>query len=73
MLICWFSTTLCSLPPFSAGIAISAIVQFFGVTYQGVTLDWWGNGVVSMGCEDHDCVLKMLPEGEYFGPAPGEL
>ncbi|PTB76649.1 OPT-domain-containing protein [Trichoderma longibrachiatum ATCC 18648] len=56
---------------FSAGIAISAIAQFFGVTYQGVTLDWWGNGVVSMGCEDHDCVLKMLPEGEYFGPAPG--
>ncbi|KAL7816243.1 OPT domain-containing protein [Trichoderma gracile] len=56
---------------FSAGIAISAIVQFFGVTYQGVEVDWWGNSVVSMGCEDHDCILKALPQGEYFGPAPG--
>ncbi|KAL7946566.1 OPT oligopeptide transporter domain-containing protein [Trichoderma barbatum] len=56
---------------FSAGIAISAIVQFFSLTYQGIELDWWGNSVVSMGCEGAACPLKKLPEGQFFGPAPG--
>ncbi|QYT00822.1 hypothetical protein H0G86_007889 [Trichoderma simmonsii] len=56
---------------FSAGIAISAIIQFFALTYRGITLDWWGNNVVNMGCEGTACPLKKLPEGEFFGPAPG--
>ncbi|PNP47306.1 hypothetical protein TGAMA5MH_01122 [Trichoderma gamsii] len=56
---------------FSAGIAISAIIQFFGLTYHGIALDWWGNNVVAQGCEADDCLLKTLPEGTFFGPSPG--
>ncbi|EHK24985.1 uncharacterized protein TRIVIDRAFT_61734 [Trichoderma virens Gv29-8] len=56
---------------FSAGVAISATIQFFSLTYQGITLDWWGNSAVYMGCEGTACPLKKLPEGQFFGPAPG--
>ncbi|OPB41958.1 hypothetical protein A0O28_0030750 [Trichoderma guizhouense] len=56
---------------FSAGIAISAIIQFFALTYRGINMDWWGNNVVNMGCEGTACPLNKLPEGEFFGPAPG--
>ncbi|KAL7932662.1 OPT oligopeptide transporter domain-containing protein [Trichoderma chlorosporum] len=56
---------------FSAGIAISAIIQFFALTYRGITLDWWGNNVINLGCEGVPCPLKKLPEGQFFGPAPG--
>ncbi|KAK5662394.1 hypothetical protein OQA88_8304 [Cercophora sp. LCS_1] len=55
---------------FSTGIAVSFIIIFFAL--GDVKLDWWGNKVVSLGCEDNACTLKHLKDGETFGPGPGE-
>lgn len=57
---------------FSAGIAISALVMFFSLSFTNVQLQWWGNTIVTSGCQGSGgCVLKTLAEDEYFGPAPG--
>ncbi|KAM5382769.1 hypothetical protein ACJZ2D_002352 [Fusarium nematophilum] len=59
---------------FSAGIAISGLVIFLTLQYNDVNLDWWGNTVPFKGCQgSQTCVLKMVPEGEYFGPRIGEF
>ncbi|KAK6222197.1 opt oligopeptide transporter [Colletotrichum tabaci] len=58
---------------FSCGIAISGIVMFFGLQWQDIEIDWWGNSVVSGGCEGKACRLLTLAEGEYFGPRIGDF
>ncbi|KAJ4147657.1 hypothetical protein LMH87_002165 [Akanthomyces muscarius] len=55
---------------FAAGIAISAVVQFFGLAFTGVEINWWGNNVVGQGCEGVACPLMPLPKGEGFAPKP---
>lgn len=55
----------------AAGVALSALVQFFALAVAGVQIEWWGNSVVRAGCEGEDCVRLTVGEGEYFGPAPG--
>ncbi|RFU72836.1 hypothetical protein TARUN_9426 [Trichoderma arundinaceum] len=58
----------------SSGLAISALIQFFGLTYQNVYLDWWGNTVNLKGCDIFgQCILNPLAPGESFGPGPGEF
>ncbi|KAL5411448.1 hypothetical protein PMIN04_010238 [Paraphaeosphaeria minitans] len=58
---------------FSSGVAIAAIVIFFALQMQHVSIDWWGNNVVAQGCEDTPCVRHVLGEGEYFGLRMGEF
>ncbi|KAK3317272.1 OPT oligopeptide transporter protein-domain-containing protein [Cercophora scortea] len=58
---------------FTTGISIAAVVTFFALDWNNVEVDWWGNSVVSMGCEDDPCVLKTLADGEHFGPDPGHF
>ncbi|KAK3689067.1 OPT oligopeptide transporter protein-domain-containing protein [Podospora appendiculata] len=58
---------------FTTGISIAAIVIFFAMDWNDVKVDWWGNNVIRMGCEDEPCVLKTLADGEYFGPGPGQF
>ena len=59
---------------FSSGVAISAIVIFFAVQLWEVEVEWWGNTVLNEGCDGMgDCLLKVLPEGDYFGPRLGEF
>lgn len=59
---------------FSASIAISGLVQFFGLAYNDITIKWWGNTIIAAGCEAGGCVKKFLPEDQpYFGPAPGNF
>jgi hypothetical protein len=58
---------------FSCGIAIAGIIIFFTLQWQEVELDWWGNSVVSQGCEGTACRLKTLEPGTYFGPRLGEF
>lgn len=53
---------------FSAAIAISAVLQFFSVQWTNTVADWWGNTVVSQGCEGELCPLKVLPQGGRFHP-----
>lgn len=55
---------------FSTGIAISAVVIFFAVSYHGANIDWIGNDP-DRGCEAESCTLLTLAEGEYFGPRIG--
>lgn len=59
---------------FSAGMAISGLIQFFGLAYNGTEFNWWGNAVVGSGCDDGvSCPHMTLAKGEYFGPGPGEF
>ncbi len=58
---------------FSSGIGIAAIIMFFGLQWKSQRLSWWGNDVVSQGCEDEACTLFTLGEGEHFGPGPGQF
>jgi hypothetical protein len=58
---------------FSSGIAIAAIIMFFALQNNGISLDWWGNSVTAQGCEDDACLLMTLGDGEVFGPAPGQF
>jgi hypothetical protein len=60
---------------FTTGISIAAIIIFFGLDMKGRALDWWGNSVVSQGCETmgEPCPLKQLEPGEYIGPGPGQF
>lgn len=55
---------------FSTAIAISAVIIFFAVEYNGYEIDWWGNSAES-GCESTTCTRLKLPDGEYFGPRIG--
>jgi OPT family small oligopeptide transporter len=55
---------------FSAGIAISAIIIFFGVALPEKSLEWWGNEVNSNGCAGNWalCAPYVLAKGERFYP-----
>ncbi|KAK4688058.1 hypothetical protein P7C73_g2058, partial [Tremellales sp. Uapishka_1] len=54
------------------GIAISAIIIFFGLEIPAVSIDWWGNNVSYEGCEGAGgCPRLAVPDVGYFGPAPG--
>ena len=55
------------------GISIAAIVIFFVVVWNGISVDWWGNSVGSLGYEDDPCVLLHVGPGEHFGPGPGQF
>jgi len=62
---------------FPCGIAVCAIIIFFGlqVPHGGIEVNWWGNNVVNLGCEGESCVrldASTLPNG-YFGPPNGQF
>lgn len=54
----------------STAIAIAGIIIFFALSYNSVSLSWWGNEPES-GCEASSCTRLKLPKGEYFGPRIG--
>jgi len=54
----------------TAAIAIAAIVIFFGLQIPDVSIDWWGNNA-DTGCEAKACPRLHVPDGGYFGGAPG--
>lgn len=48
--------------------------MFFALQISEIELNWWGNSVINEGCDGSgDCVRKVLPDGEYFGPRIGEF
>ncbi|KAK0739454.1 OPT oligopeptide transporter protein-domain-containing protein [Apiosordaria backusii] len=70
----WSKYNYVTSAAFSCGIAISGIVIFFALQIWDISPHWWGNDVMSAGCDGNgNCVLKTLPEGEYFGPRIGEF
>jgi hypothetical protein len=58
---------------FSSAIAIAAIVIFFALQWTDTSLSWWGNNVISEGCEGKACpkLNASQAEGGYFGPRIG--
>ena len=53
----------------TVGASISGILQFFAITYPGVTFTWWGRTFYASGCDGLGCPIKPLPEQGFFGPA----
>ena len=58
---------------FSCAIAICALVIFFALQRQGIELDWSGNNLPFEGLDAVGPRLKVLAEGEHFGPGVGEF
>ncbi|KAG6030530.1 hypothetical protein E4U41_007811 [Claviceps citrina] len=56
----------------TAGVAISALVQFFAVGYHPVSLKWWGNTVSTAGMDGKQVGWLPIPERGYFGPEKGQ-
>lgn len=60
---------------FPAGIAICALVIFFGTAIPKdgayATIAWWGNDVTGIGCEGGGCPRLTLADGEVFGAPVG--
>lgn len=57
----------------TAGVAISALVIFFAVEYNPVSLNWWGNTVSFSGVDGSQVGILPLPARGYFGPERGSL
>lgn len=54
------------------GLALSAIVIFFCITYPGAVFpDWWGNTVYLNTADGLGTPWLQLPESGVFGPANG--
>ncbi|KAG4427416.1 hypothetical protein IFR05_017102 [Cadophora sp. M221] len=54
------------------GLALSALVIFFCITYPGgVFPDWWGNTVYMNTADGNGLPWLQLPESGRFGPANG--
>ena len=61
---------------FSCGVAVTATIVFFAlyIPKGGISIDWWGNNVVSLGCDGAGgCPLLELPDVGYFGPPKGSF
>ncbi|KAL5592696.1 hypothetical protein BROUX41_005716 [Berkeleyomyces rouxiae] len=58
---------------FSCGVALSGIFIFFALQLPEIKVMWWGNTVVGGGVDDGTRTLKVLAQGEYFGPRLGEF
>lgn len=57
---------------FSAGVALSSLIQFFAIAIPDKSVDWAGNNVVGRGCEGEiQCTRFTLAPGESFAPKPG--
>lgn len=61
---------------FGAGVAISAIIQTFTLSFAGVEINWWGNTVSTAGVDyqayNQNATLLSVSRGFYFGPPPEE-
>ncbi|KUI55032.1 Oligopeptide transporter 2 [Cytospora mali] len=57
----------------TAGVAVSALVMFFAVSYHPVKLSWWGNTVSSAGVDGSSVGILPIPERGYFGPEKGHF
>jgi OPT family small oligopeptide transporter len=55
----------------TAGVAISALVMFFAVGYNPISLKWWGTTVSGAGADGAGKGLLPLPARGYFGPEKG--
>ena len=55
------------------GTAIATVLIFFCLSYNNVTLNWWGNTVGSNTDDTKSVPWLTVPAGEHFGKGPGEF
>lgn len=67
----WAKYTYVLSSSLTAGVAFSAIIIFFAVQYHPKEINWWGNKVSYSGIDSAGGSLKSLPDGQIFGPSPG--
>ena len=58
---------------FTAGVAISALVMFFAIGYNPISLTWWGNTVSGAGLDGSGGAIFPIPDRGYFGPPKGNF
>ncbi|KAM6484707.1 OPT oligopeptide transporter protein-domain-containing protein [Trichoderma sp. SZMC 28011] len=65
----WAKYALVLSSALTAGIVLSALVQFFAISNAGVSFPaWWGTKYHTTTCDFHDCRYMKLAKGETFGP-----
>ncbi|EHK17282.1 uncharacterized protein TRIVIDRAFT_161010 [Trichoderma virens Gv29-8] len=65
----WDKYALVLSSALTAGIVLSALVQFFAIANAGVSFPaWWGTTYHTKTCDFHDCRHMKLAKGETFGP-----
>ncbi|KAI1333731.1 OPT oligopeptide transporter protein-domain-containing protein [Xylariaceae sp. FL0016] len=57
----------------TAGVAVSALLMFFAVGYNPISLTWWGNTVSHAGVDGSSVGILPIPERGYFGPEKGSF
>lgn len=55
------------------GTALATVIIFFALSYQNVTLKWWGNTVGSDTDDAKSVPWLTVPKGQHFGKGPGEF
>lgn len=55
------------------GTALATIIIFFCLSYNNVTLSWWGNDVGSNTDDTNAVPWKTVATGGHFGKGPGEF
>ncbi|PKK52367.1 hypothetical protein CI102_6818 [Trichoderma harzianum] len=65
----WAKYALVLSSALTAGIVLSALVQFFAISNAGVSFPaWWGTKYHTTTCDFHDCRYMKLAKRETFGP-----
>lgn len=63
----WQKYALPMTTGFQVAIVLGAIIIFFAVDWQVVTLDWWGNDVSFAGVDGSgECSILPIPDVGYF-------
>ncbi|KAF1348503.1 OPT family small oligopeptide transporter [Delphinella strobiligena] len=52
-----------------SGVAVSAVIIFFCVTFPGASLSWWGNNVSSATADGKGTPWYSIPVNGTFGPS----
>lgn len=55
------------------GTALATVIIFFALSYNNITLSWWGNNVGSDTDDSNSVPYLTVPDGSYFGKGPGQF
>jgi len=70
----WEKYTYVLSAALTAGVAVSGLVQFFALSWNGtIPLEWWGNTVSNAGVDGTTSAILPLPQRGYFGPDKGSF
>lgn len=55
------------------GTALATVIIFFALSYNSITLSWWGNNVGSDTDDANSVPYLTVADGSYFGKGPGQF